>query len=81
MNAPIRIYTTAWCPDCRQAKKFLRAHDLAFEEIDIDDHPEAVDFVRRANDGKRRVPTFDVGGRVFHCSPFNAQKLTRELGL
>jgi mycoredoxin len=75
------VYCTSWCPDCRRAKEFLRSHQLPFEEIDIEAHPEAVEFVRRANTGKRKVPTFDVGGRTFHCSPFDARKLTSELGL
>ena len=79
--ALIRMYTTWWCPDCRQAKEFLRARQLPFEEIDIEAHPEAAEFVRRANNGRRVVPTFDVGGRVFNCSPFDGKKLARELGL
>jgi mycoredoxin len=75
------MYCTSWCPDCRRAKEFLRSHQISFEEIDIEAHPEAVEFVRSANSGKRKVPTFDVGGRIFHCSPYDARKLTSELGL
>ena len=33
MNIP--IYTTSWCPDCRQAKRFLEEHQLPYEEFDI----------------------------------------------
>ena len=81
MNTPIRMYCTSWCPDCRRAREFLREHQLPFEEIDIDAHPEAAKFVQSVNRGKRKVPTFDVGGRVFSCSPFDAKKLARELGV
>jgi len=77
----IRIYTTSWCPDCRQAKRFLEEHQLPYEEFDIEADLRAAKFVKQANQGKRRVPTFDVDGRVFHCSPFDAQKLNQELGL
>jgi glutaredoxin len=59
----------------------LRERQLPFEEIDIETHPEGAEFVRRANSGKRKVPTFEVGGRVFHSSPFDARKLARELGV
>ena len=76
----IRIYTTCWCPDCRQAKRFLEACQLPYEEIDIDEDLGGAKFVKRANDGKRKVPTFDVDGRIFSCSPFNAQSLKQELG-
>ena len=81
MNIPMRIYTTSWCADCRRAREFLRERQLPFEEIDIDAHPEAAEFVKRVNSGKRKVPTFDIGGRVFNCSPFDAKRLARELGL
>jgi len=77
----IRIYTTSWCPDCHQAKRFLGEHQLPFEEIDIEEDLSGAKFVKRANDGKRKVPTFDVDGRVFACSPFSAQELKQELGL
>jgi glutaredoxin len=75
------MYTTSWCPDCRYARKFLQDRQLPFEEIDIDEHPEAAEFVQHVNSGKRKVPTFEIGGRVFHCSPYDAKKLARELGL
>ena len=81
MNVSIRMYATSWCGDCRNAREFLRKRQLPFEEIDIDKHPEAADFVKRANNGKRKVPTFDVAGRIFHCSPFDAAKMISELGL
>jgi mycoredoxin len=77
----IRIYTTSWCADCHQAKRFLREHQLPYEELDIEADPQAAEFVMQANNGKRKVPTFDVDGRVFHCSPFSAPKLKQELGL
>jgi len=77
----IRIYTTSWCPDCRQAKKFLEEHQLAFEEIDIEADLRAAKFVKSVNDGKKKVPTFDVDGRIFSSSPFNGQDLRQALGL
>lgn len=77
----IRIYTTSWCPDCYQAKRFLGENGLPYEESDIEADPQAAQFVMNANDGKRKVPTFDVDGHIFHCSPFSAKKLKRELGL
>jgi mycoredoxin len=77
----IRIYTSSWCRDCRQAKRFLEENHLAFEEIDIEADLRAAKFVKAANHGKGKVPTFDVDGHVFSCSPFNAQELKQELGL
>lgn len=81
MNQLIRIYTTPWCCDCRRAKWFLKERKLAYEEIDIQADPVAADFVAQVNNGKYAVPTFDVNGRTFHCSPYDPEKLGRELGL
>ena len=77
----IPIYTTNWCGDCYRAKSFLKQRHVSFEEINIEKTPGAADFVVRANNGRRRVPTFEVDGRTFHCSPYDPDKLVRELGL
>lgn len=80
-TAAIRMYTTMWCPDCYRAKNFLRSRGVAFEEVRIEDVEGAAEFVIAANGGKRKVPTFEVNGRTFHCSPFDPQSLSRQLGL
>jgi len=54
---------------------------LPYEEFDIETDLGAAKFVKHADDGKRKVPTFDVDSRVFSCSPFSAQNLTQDLGL
>jgi len=77
----LRIYTTPWCPDCHRAKRFLTERGVPFEEINIEEAEGAADFVITANEGKRRVPTFEVNGRTFHGSPYDPEKLVRELGL
>lgn len=75
------MYTTTCCPDCYRAKSFLRSRGVAFEEIRLENTEGAAEFVIAANHGKRRVPTFEVNGRTFHCSPFDPHRLSRELGL
>ena len=35
----LRVYTYAKCDTCRRAVKFLRAHDIAFDEIPIRETP------------------------------------------
>ncbi|HVA00834.1 MAG TPA: glutaredoxin family protein [Terriglobia bacterium] len=77
----IRIYTRSWCEDSREVKKFLLERNLPFEEIDIERSPQACEFVLRTNEGKERTPTLEADGRDFHCSPFDEQKLIRELHL
>jgi len=73
------MYSTTWCPDCRRAKDFLRRHGIAFDEVNIEEDPDAEDLVIAVNNGRRRVPTIKVDDRFFACSPFNAQQLADEL--
>lgn len=76
---PITIYSTTWCPDCRRAKSFLKERGVEFREVDIEKDESGEEIVIRANNGKRKVPTFDVGGRFFACSPFDAEQLAEKL--
>ena len=61
----VRVYTTQWCSDCWRAKRFLREKGVEFTEVDIEQDTQAVELVMAKNDGKRRVPTFEVDGTYF----------------
>lgn len=80
MEATI-MYTTAWCPDCRRAKSFLKERGVEFQEVNIEENNEAEEIVMKANNGRRKVPTFAIDGRFFACSPFNAVQLAAEFGV
>ena len=73
--AHIKMYTTTWCGDCRNAKRFLEARGIAFEEINIEEHEGAAEYVMKINGGKRKVPTFEVEGRAFNLSPNDERRL------
>ena len=51
---------------------------MPFREVDVDEDPDAEDLVLRVNDGRRKIPTFEVGGRYFPCSPFDPYTLSSE---
>jgi glutaredoxin len=55
------VYTSAWCPDCRVAKRFLEKHHIAYKEIDIESVPGAAEEVIRRT-GKRAIPQFVIDG-------------------
>jgi len=77
----ITVYSTTWCPDCWRAKSFLRERGIAFREVNIEEDLSGEEIVIKANDGKRKVPTIEVGGRYFACSPFDAEQLAEELNI
>ena len=56
------VYSAAWCRDCREAKRFLTAHSIPFQEIDIESTPGAAEAVI-AQTGKRAIPQFVLNGK------------------
>lgn len=81
MELMIKMYTTTRCRDCRLAKRFLDERHIEYEEVNIDEYPDAVEIVLKATGGKRQVPTFDIDGRFVTASPFSRQRLAEALGL
>ena len=77
----LTMYSTAWCPDCRRAKTFLKERGVEFLEVDIEKDPSAEEIVIKANDGKRKIPTLEIGGRYFACSPLDAEQLAENLNI
>jgi glutaredoxin len=55
------LYSAPWCRDCREAKRFLERHAIAYTEIDIEQTPGASDEVYR-HVGKRAIPQFVIDG-------------------
>ena len=53
----VKVYATTWCGDCRMAKRWLDAHNIPYDYINIEQDEEAADYVLRVNRGMRSVPT------------------------
>lgn len=51
------MYTTSWCGFCFRLKAQLRREQIPFEEVDIEQQPDAADLVARLNGGNQTVPT------------------------
>jgi glutaredoxin len=60
----VRVYTAAWCRDCRAAKQFLDSHGVTYTEINVDIDPLASDEVVR-HVGKRAIPQLVIDGQWF----------------
>ena len=77
----IRMYTTSSCADCRTAKRFLHERGVPFEEINVDEDPDAEELLLEVNQGLRKVPTIEIGGRYIACSPFDPEQLAAEFAI
>ena len=53
----VTMFTTSWCGYCNRLKAQMGRENIAFTEVNIEEVPEAVQFVMEANDGNQTVPT------------------------
>jgi len=78
------VYSSAWCPDCREAKRFLKEHNIPFKDIDIETTPGAAEEVVKRT-GKRAIPQFVIDGEwVQPYVPgqgFLYEEMTKRLGI
>ena len=76
----IRMYGAEWCSDCKRSKLYFDKQGIEYEYIDIDDDPKAVKIVRKANHGRRMIPTIFFEDGSILVEPTNAE-LAAKLGL
>ena len=62
MTAQITMYSTPWCGYCKRLKSQFSREGIEFAEIDIEQKPEAADYVMSVNGGNQTVPTVVVVG-------------------
>ena len=53
----LTVYGASWCPHCKRVKKFLAGHRVQYENVDIDETPEAVDRLKELQSGGQIIPT------------------------
>ncbi len=76
----VTIYTTATCPYCRRAKALLRKKNLAFEEIAVDDDPQARREMTARAHGRKTVPQiFFDGLHIGDCDALHELDRTGKL--
>ena len=79
-KAEITVYGAYWCPDCHTSKQFLGEHQIPYNWIDIEQDPEAEQFVIETNRGKRIIPTIVFPDGSFLTEPSNTE-LAAKIGL
>ena len=65
------MFTTTWCGYCVRLKRFLDREGIPYREVNIEDDPDAAEFVMGVNGGNRTVPTvrFPNGAALTNPSP------------
>lgn len=73
----LTVYSKNNCPFCVQAKNLLTLRNVPFEEIKVDEVPEARTFI--VNEGHRTVPQIYKDGKLFVEGGFQGlSKLTED---
>jgi len=75
----VELFSTSWCPYCKQARDFFRSRGIPFADYDIEKDPSALRRKMKI-DGHRRVPTAIIGGKVVQgYSPAAYQEAVKHL--
>lgn len=67
----ITVYSKNNCMQCKMTKKFLEQNGAEFQEINMDEHPEKIDYVKSL--GFTSAPVIESDNLVF--SGFQPTKL------
>ena len=57
MADALTIYSTQWCGYCHRLMRQLDREQVGYTVVDIEDDPQAADFVMSVNGGNQTVPT------------------------
>lgn len=69
----ITLYGTEWCPDSKRSKYYFIKNGIQHRYVDIDQDPEAENFVKEVNQGFRSIPTIAFPDGSILVEPTNAQ--------
>ncbi|GAB3650290.1 thioredoxin domain-containing protein [Glycomyces tarimensis] len=66
----ITMYSTTWCGYCRRLKIGFENEGILYKEVDIEQDPEAAEWVMGVNGGNQTVPTlrFEDGSALTNPS-------------
>lgn len=73
MSSTFTMYSTPWCGYCHRLKGQLKREGITFDEVDIQQQPEAALIVEKANNGNQTVPTLVFADGTALTNPSLAQ--------
>ena len=79
-DSGLTVFGAPWCPHCKRVKKFLSAHRVAYNNVDIDEHPEAIERLKELQGGGQIIPTVVYADGSHDVNPSD-EALARQIGL
>jgi glutaredoxin-like YruB-family protein len=74
----VKVYSTSFCPYCKMAKEFLKDKKIPFEEINVQENPEAAKQMIEKS-GQAGVPVIEIDGQM--VIGFNTEQIKKLLKL
>ncbi|WP_125703390.1 glutaredoxin-like protein NrdH [Lacticaseibacillus daqingensis] len=56
----VTLFTKNGCPQCRMTKNYLKTHNIAFTEHNINEEPEYISYLK--DQGFQAVPVLEANG-------------------
>ena len=72
----VKVYSTKFCPYCKMAKEFLKDRKIPFEEINVQEDPEAARHMIEKS-GQVGVPVIEIDGQMI--IGFNTEQIKKLL--
>lgn len=60
----VKVYGADWCGDTRRTLNYLDTAGIEHEYINVEQNPEASDWVKSQNNGKELKPTVLIGEKI-----------------
>lgn len=79
-DTSLTLYGAPWCPHCKRVKRFLAAHRVPYNQIDLDEKPEAIERLKEIQGGGQVIPTVVYGDGSHDINPSD-EDLARRIGL
>ena len=73
----LTVYGAPWCPHCKRLKKFLAAHQVPYDLVDLDENPESIERLKALQDGGQSIPTVVYPDGTFDVNPSDEILATR----
>jgi thioredoxin reductase (NADPH) len=76
----LTVYGAPWCPHCKRVKRFFAAHRVPYTQVDIDEHPDAIERLKERQNGGQIIPMVEFGDGTFEVNPSD-EALADRIGL
>lgn len=74
------VYSAPWCPHCKRVKKFLTAHRVPYDLVDIDEDPATIERLKALQGGGQIIPTVVYADGTHDVNPSD-ETLALRIGL